>query len=83
MNIYKINNIGELIKDNAYVGRGIVIGKSENEKYAAAGIPVASLISLTSCQELKASRKLMYPGLPERISIGSSEPSCIYILEGF
>ena len=34
MNIYKINNIGELIKDNAYVGRGIVIGKSENEKYA-------------------------------------------------
>ena len=36
MNIYKINNIGELIKDNAYVGRGIVIGKSENEKYAVA-----------------------------------------------
>ena len=34
MNIYKINNIGELIKDNPYVGRGIVIGKSENEKYA-------------------------------------------------
>ena len=34
MNIYKINNIGELIKDNAYVGRGIVIGKSENAKYA-------------------------------------------------
>ena len=36
MNIYKINNIGELIKDNAYVGRGIVIGKSENAKYAVA-----------------------------------------------
>ena len=34
MNIYKINNIGELIKDNPYVGRGIVIGKSENAKYA-------------------------------------------------
>ena len=34
MNIYKINNIGELIKDNPYVGRGIVIGKSENKKYA-------------------------------------------------
>ena len=34
MNIYKINNIGELIKDNPYAGRGIVIGKSENEKYA-------------------------------------------------
>ena len=34
MNIYKINNIGELIKDNPYVGRGIVIGKSENAKCA-------------------------------------------------
>ena len=34
MNIYKINNIGELIKDNPYVGRGIVIGKSESAKYA-------------------------------------------------
>ena len=34
MNIYKIHDIGELIKDNPYVGRGIVIGKSENEKYA-------------------------------------------------
>ena len=33
MNIYKINDIGELIKDNPYVGRGIVIGKSENKKY--------------------------------------------------
>ena len=34
MNIYKIHDIGELIKDNPYVGRGIVIGKSENGKYA-------------------------------------------------
>ena len=34
MNIYKINDIGELIKDNPYVGRGIVIGKSENKRYA-------------------------------------------------
>ena len=34
MNIYKINDIGELIKDNPYVGRGIVIGKSENSRYA-------------------------------------------------
>ena len=34
MNIYKINNIGELIKDNPYVGRGIVIGKSESARYA-------------------------------------------------
>ena len=34
MNIYKINNIGVLIKDNPYVGRGIVIGKSENARCA-------------------------------------------------
>ena len=30
MNVYKIYNIGELIKDNPYVGRGIVIGKTED-----------------------------------------------------
>ena len=30
MDIYKINDIGELIKDNAYVGRGIVLGKTED-----------------------------------------------------
>ena len=35
MNVYKINNIGELIAGNSYVGRGIVIGKSANSKYAA------------------------------------------------
>lgn len=35
MGIYDINNIGELIKDNSYVGRGIVVGKSKNAKYAA------------------------------------------------
>ncbi len=34
MGIYDINNIGELIKDNSYVGRGIVVGKSKNAKYA-------------------------------------------------
>ncbi|MBQ7638501.1 MAG: IMP cyclohydrolase [Clostridia bacterium] len=36
MDIYKINDIGELIKDNSYVGRGIVIGKSADGKKAAA-----------------------------------------------
>lgn len=35
MNIYKINDIGELIKDNSYVGRGIVIGKTADGKKAA------------------------------------------------
>lgn len=34
MSIYKINDMGELIKDNSYVGRGIVIGKSEDAKKA-------------------------------------------------
>ena len=34
MNIYKINNIAELIKDNSYVGRGIIIGKSKDGKNA-------------------------------------------------
>ena len=35
MDIYKIHDIGELIKDNAYVGRGIVIGKTEDGTKAA------------------------------------------------
>ncbi len=34
MSIYKINDIAELIRDNSYVGRGIVIGKSANGKAA-------------------------------------------------
>lgn len=34
MDIYKINNIKELIKGNSYVGRGIIIGKSEDSKRA-------------------------------------------------
>ena len=34
MDIYKINDIAELIKDNSYVGRGIVIGKSKDGKKA-------------------------------------------------
>ena len=35
MNIYEINNIGELIRGNSYVGRGIVIGKSADGKSLA------------------------------------------------
>lgn len=35
MNIYEINDIGELIKDNSYVGRGIIIGKSADGNKAA------------------------------------------------
>ena len=34
MNIYSVSDIGELIRDNSYVGRGIVIGKSEDGKKA-------------------------------------------------
>lgn len=36
MDIYKINDIGELIKDNSYVGRGIVIGTTEDGTKAVA-----------------------------------------------
>ena len=35
MDIYKINDIAELCRDNPYVGRGIVIGKTEDGKQAA------------------------------------------------
>lgn len=34
MNIYEIERISDRIKDNSYVGRGIVIGKSEDSKKA-------------------------------------------------
>lgn len=34
MNIYKINSMEDLVKGNPYVGRGIVIGKSEDGKNA-------------------------------------------------
>ena len=37
MDIYKIHNIGELIRGNSYVGRGLVIGRSaDGEKVCAA-----------------------------------------------
>lgn len=36
MDIYKINDIAELIRGNSYVGRGIVIGRTENNKAAVA-----------------------------------------------
>lgn len=34
MNIYKINDIGTILSDNSYVGRGIITGKSEDAKNA-------------------------------------------------
>lgn len=34
MEIYKINTIEDLVKDNSYVGRGIIIGKSEDSSKA-------------------------------------------------
>ena len=34
MSIYKINDIAELIRDNSYVGRGIVVGKSADGQNA-------------------------------------------------
>ena len=35
MNVYKINDISDLLRGNPYVGRGIVIGKSEDGEKAA------------------------------------------------
>ena len=32
MDVYKIDDIGELLKNNAYAGRGIVIGKTPDGK---------------------------------------------------
>ncbi|MBQ7688769.1 MAG: inosine monophosphate cyclohydrolase, partial [Clostridia bacterium] len=34
MDIYTIRDIGDLIRDNAYVGRGIVLGKTADGKKA-------------------------------------------------
>ena len=34
MDIYKINDIAELIRGNSYVGRGIVAGKTADGKNA-------------------------------------------------
>ena len=36
MDIYKINNIAKLIEGNSYVGRGIVLGKTEDGTKALA-----------------------------------------------
>ncbi len=35
MNVYKLNDIGELINGNSYIGRAIMIGKTEDGKKAA------------------------------------------------
>lgn len=34
MDVYKTDTIGNLVKDNSYVGRGIILGKSKDEKNA-------------------------------------------------
>ena len=36
MDVYKTDRIEDLIRGNSYVGRGIVIGKSEDGKKACA-----------------------------------------------
>jgi len=36
MDVYKVNDIGELLKGNTYPGRGIVVGKSPSGKAVAA-----------------------------------------------
>lgn len=36
MNVYKTRDIGALLRKNSYPGRGIIVGKSKNGKYAVA-----------------------------------------------
>lgn len=36
MNVYEVNDIAKLLEGNPYVGRGIVVGKSEDGKSAVA-----------------------------------------------
>ena len=38
MNVYKKDTMKNLVKDNSYVGRGIVIGKTEDGTKAASGL---------------------------------------------
>ena len=67
----------------AVLGEGVtLIDCAAEAAKAAAGSPVASFSSFTSCQELKASRKLIYPGLPLSTSIGSS-PFSMKMRDGF
>ena len=51
MNIYEINDIGNLIRDNSYVGRGIIIGKSADSTKAVwvdeASADYADLVTVT------------------------------------
>lgn len=38
MNVYKKDTMKDLVKDNSYVGRGIVIGKTEDGTKAGSGL---------------------------------------------
>ncbi|MCI5970402.1 MAG: IMP cyclohydrolase [Oscillospiraceae bacterium] len=67
MNIYKINGIKELIKDNPYVGRGIVIGKTEDGEKAA----VAYFIMGRS----ENSRNRIFYVEGENVKTGAFDPS--------
>ena len=44
MDIYKINDIAELIKDNTYGGRGIVIGKSFDGRSAVSAYFIMDIL---------------------------------------
>lgn len=63
MSVYKIHDIGELIKDNSYVGRGIVIGKSMDSAKAAVAyfIMGRSENSRNRIFEEKGNEVIIYP----------------------
>ena len=39
MDIYKTEDLGRLLAQNPYPGRGIVVGKSADGRHAAAAVP--------------------------------------------
>ena len=49
MDIYKIHDIAKLIRGNSYVGRGIVLGKSEDGKCAVSAAAQTSLGRISNC----------------------------------
>ncbi len=60
MDIYKINNIYELIHENPYVGRGIVIGKTPDGKKAASAYFIMGRSSNSRNRVFTMQRDVLY-----------------------
>lgn len=67
MDIYRKDSMATLVKDNAYVGRGIVIGKTADAKKQQwlTSSWVAAKTAVTVCSSKKATKSssnpLMFP----------------------